>query len=304
MPIEPPYKGRITSKRRFVTGATSAECGLEVEMGRAHLIFAARDDVDSSVLRFDTCNGSRVLGAQSPAGATGFLDVPREKVLARLNVLRAHQAITAPEQTSGGPRLPAPGDAHAELIGLIELPSVLSTGDSAAPPPAAAVVVRSQPRAEAAIVAEIRSRRDLITREHSYEARSAVVRERRGGWFRVAIDDRKSGWIDGRDGGPFHPIPDLLINRLCYLNDHWDGWVWPEPGAGYPIDVGKHPEGRSEFPVRVIGTQDLAGTLWLQVELLTHSPCEGDEPKVQAGGWVPAYTPEGKLTAWFYSRGC
>lgn len=27
-------------------------------------------------------------------------------------------------------------------------------------------------------------------------------------------------------------------------------------------------------------------------------------PHIVQSGWVPAYSPDGKLTAWFYSRGC
>lgn len=56
--------------------------------------------------------------------------------------------------------------------------------------------------------------------------------------------------------------------------------------------------------VRITESQRVADSLWLQVEVLDSNPCDGGTPRVIHSGWVPAYDPQGRLTAWFWSRGC
>lgn len=60
----------------------------------------------------------------------------------------------------------------------------------------------------------------------------------------------------------------------------------------------------NETPTRVVGHETIADTLWLQVEVLDRSPCDGPGERVVHGGWVPAFTPAGKPVAWYYARGC
>ena len=57
--------------------------------------------------------------------------------------------------------------------------------------------------------------------------------------------------------------------------------------------------------VRVVGTRSVAGRLWLQVELLSHSFCQSiREPFIVGRGWMPGHDPAGEPTVWFASRGC
>ena len=112
-------------------------------------------------------------------------------------------------------------------------------------------------------------------------------------------------WLREKDAGTFHPIAELLVNRLSYLNENWDGWIWPSPGAGHPTESSAiRRAGRKEYPVNIVASEAIGGSLFLQVEILDRDPCDGEEVKVLESGWVPAYTPDGKITAWFYSRGC
>jgi hypothetical protein len=46
------------------------------------------------------------------------------------------------------------------------------------------------------------------------------------------------------------------------------------------------------------------GMLWLKIDLLSTSACNGDPSRVIASGWIPAYAPSNDLTTWFYARGC
>ena len=61
--------------------------------------------------------------------------------------------------------------------------------------------------------------------------------------------------------------------------------------------------GREVF-AEVVGSRRLAGQLWLEVEVMSNSPCEGEEPTMLARGWLPAYDENGEHVAWYYSRGC
>lgn len=310
VPLDDPFKGRIEPRSRFATALTSAECGMAIETGRAYLVFASRREPSAPLLWFDTCNGSRSFDAEGSGGVVGFVDTPADKVLLRLQGLRIAHSVANPGADPDGPRLPRPGDPDAEIIGLLELPSVLNLDEPGAdsPPPrlpTRPVAARAEPASDAPVVARIAAPQDVRTAEYTYERKAAIVREQRAGWYRILLAGGRSGWVRREDAGAFHPVAELLVDHLAYLNEHWDGWVWPDPGAGFPVrSPVKKRDGRQEYAVNVLGVQDLAGTLWLRVEVLSASPCGEGSPTVTNRGWVPAYTPEGKLIAWFFSRGC
>jgi hypothetical protein len=307
---EAPYKGDPSSIERFVTPVSSSLCGSVLESDRLYLVFATRDTDDVSTARFDTCGGTRSFDPKGSEGVMGFADVDAREVLPRLTRLRRISQAPAAAAPPSGPRLPLPGDPNAELIGLLELPSILNLdepGSSSPPPrlPPQAIPVYSMPDASSAEVGRILKPADVSTREFDYERKAVVVRERRAGWYRIALAGGKLGWLRAEVVGPFHPFAEMIVNRLSYLTAAWDGYVWPEPGAGYPIEhTPWRSSERQEQPAEVLSTEDIGGTLWLQVRVLSASPCEGGTPKVLLGGWIPAYTPEGRVTTWFYPRGC
>lgn len=306
--VDGPYKGSPAATARFTTPTSSASCGMPIDPQRVYLIFATRDADAAETYRFDTCNGSRSFDPKHAGGLLGFIDTPAEKVMLRLQGLRVAASVSNPQANPGGPQLPIAGDPQAELIGLLELPSVLNLDEPGAesPPPrlpSPPLAVRDEPNDAARVIHQISSAQDVVTLEFTYERKAAVVRERREGWYRVALDDTRSGWV-AAEVGVFHPVAELLVNRLNYLNQHWDGWIWPEPGAGLPVQIAVAKELPRESPVNIVETQILADTLWLRVEVLSSDPCAGGTPGIRASGWVPAFTPRGKLIAWFYSRGC
>lgn len=55
--------------------------------------------------------------------------------------------------------------------------------------------------------------------------------------------------------------------------------------------------------VRLVGSRTVGATLWLHIELTSHTEDDPDDPpRVLASGWVPAHDPAGQPVVWFYSR--
>lgn len=294
------YKGDLAGIGGFATPVHSAACGAAIEVGRGYVVFASRRSEADDLGWFDTCSGTRALAGAAGDAAQGFVDVAAAEVLPRLALLRA--APDADPRRSRTPELPAPGDPRAILIGLLELPGVLPPGDAAHPVTPRQLPVYARPVDDAPVATTLRGAAQVLAREFAYEAPGAVVRERRDGWYRLALASGGSGWVRAADAGRFHSLSELLHDRLSYLGAEWDGWVWPEPGAGYP-QAPRRTEER-EQPVRVLETQTISGALWLRVEVLDRSPCDGGVVRVVHAGWVPAYTAGGQPVAWFHSRGC
>ena len=145
----------------------------------------------------------------------------------------------------------------------------------------------------------------LPTEESGYEVAAAVVYERSGAWFRVALQ-RGSAWVNRDTPADFASYPELLTERLAYLREGWDGRLWRAPGAAGPARV---PEGWAArlggvIPIDVLAVQRAGGTLWIRVRLQTETCGETIPKATPETGWVPAYRSSGETSAWFHSRGC
>lgn len=142
----------------------------------------------------------------------------------------------------------------------------------------------------------------LPTLEYTYEQPGAVVLERRGMWFRVRLAEG-SAWLAAAAQDEYHSLEQLLDDGLTYLTDAWSGHVAASPGsAGRPTKLARV---AAEQPVRVRRASREKEGLWFLVDIMSHSPCNGDtEPTVVDQGWVPAHGRGDRPTLWFYSRGC
>jgi hypothetical protein len=176
------------------------------------------------------------------------------------------------------PPLPAPGTADS-LMGLAVVP------------------VESLPRFE--------------TRESQYEAPAVTVYGRRRDWFLVGLRGGGRDWLHSRSITRYHAIENLLQNRLNYLTESWDGRIRNSPDAAAPARTVAVPAAmtqggaRRDVPANVVEASANESGVWLKVEVLDRSPCEGgDPPRVIATGWIPVWSRDGRPTAWFHSRGC
>jgi hypothetical protein len=146
---------------------------------------------------------------------------------------------------------------------------------------------------------------DLPAVESGYEIPAAIVYERSGQWFRIALE-RGSAWIERQNPSDFQAYPGLLMDRLDYLPAGWDGRLWDAAGTGAEIGV---PSGWNKYfagdiAVEVLGIRRLGNEAWIAVRLRTES-CGNTLAGVQAvTGWLPAFRASGAPSVWFYSRGC
>jgi hypothetical protein len=167
------------------------------------------------------------------------------------------------------------------------------------------VTLRATPEATARAVAVVATYDSLEAREVAYEVPAAVVVGRQTVWHRVRLADGRSGWVAPDEGGRWFPYADLPVRRLAYLTGAWSGHVWPGPGAGIPPRSSrKDPTGREEYPVDVLESTLIGGSVWFRVSLLRDDPCDGGTDAVDLSGWVPGYGVTGAPTVWYFSRGC
>lgn len=291
IPTAEPYKGAIAKGTRFVTASNSAACGLAVQPEMPLLVFGEEEAPGSTTLRLSTCNGSRRFGPDELALAEIFPGIPPRFLVTQLTSLQGAAALAAALRDAPRPQDP---DSRG-VVGLLDIPALAHGG----------FVLLCERRDAAGEGARIESMERLETREASYEFPAAVVFAAPPGWYRLRRRGGDFGWLQEADAGTFWRYEDLPIDRLSYLTQGWDRFVWPEPGAGVPsrIDVGQRRE-PLEYPVNVRESRRIADSLWFRVELLDTDGCDGGDPKVIHAGWVHAYGPGGAPAVWFHSRGC
>ena len=215
---------------------------------------------------------------------------------------------------------------HEPVVGLLEIPDLVGDGCSAAEAPKGLAVFDS-PAAQAprgtlrtyvrgrsndgasceAVALVVRGpgvATEALTEESGYEVPSLIVYERSGEWFRIALHPG-SGWVK-REPDDFLSYPDLLTERLAYVRKGWNGTLRDEPanGPGTSVSFEWRQHLGDDITATVLAVRRVGTDTWIQVRLLTES-CGESVPGVgPVTGWIPAYTPSGRPTTWFYSRGC
>ncbi len=255
-----------------------------------------------------------------------ILDVERHTLIFHERVIYGEAAFEQARQACGGrcpcdagaaaavqaDDMPAATPGERAMIGLVTLPTIFAlpeTGGVAAASRPVPVPVYAAPEAGAEKLGEPGAPEAFEVREYSYEGGAVVVYERRPGWYRIGMADGSHAWLHARSAGDYHPVETLLIQRLSYLNRQWDGYTWISPivhrrTGPSVLRSDRDATAADEIPVRVLGVRRVGEGLWLQVETLDRSPCDGGEPRVVDRGWIPAYAADGSLVAGFYARGC
>jgi hypothetical protein len=205
------------------------------------------------------------------------------------------------------------------VTGLLNLPDIVGTdcapshsGKAAlyASPSTGNLPIGSIERArndECQILARVGDRREeqLPTDESAYELPAAIVFQRAGSWFRIALQ-RGSAWVRRDEPRDFLSYPQLLKNRLAYVRDGWGARLWETPGATVTARLPSKWKSyaRQSVPMTFLGFRRVAGKVWIHVRLETESCGEPLEGVKALAGWIPAYRPNGEPSVWFYARGC
>jgi len=202
---------------------------------------------------------------------------------------------------------------RGRIIGSVEIPALHGEAGRGAAEPARSkpVTLYTQPVTGARAMTIVRNQSQVLSVEHGSEQVSAgVVEIRMQGdrrWYRVQFQVGNwigAGWLAPRDAGAYHPLASTLRNGLPFLTESWDGSLYSAPNATAKRRAVRRT--RAEQDVRVLSTSGDGAHLWLRVQILDHSPCDGSgaAPNVVATGWMPAYSRDGRIAAWHHSRGC
>lgn len=144
-----------------------------------------------------------------------------------------------------------------------------------------------RPDRGAPVVASFQTDRcDRALRSTSQNPPEVLVFERRRGWLHVALrrdewKDEPRAWIEDAPVWRFHAF-DTDAER-----EEFEDKVF----------------GREHSSVSLVGSRAVGGTLWLRVEVMSHTIYDSDDPpRVIATGWVPAHDRAGESVVWFSSR--
>ena len=100
-------------------------------------------------------------------------------------------------------------------------------------------------------------------------------------------------------------VSELLLGRLTYLNDEWNGRVFSEAGGRtFTLSEIKGVRARGEYPVNLLELRSTDSGAWLRVEILGGDPCADTPTAPVHKGWIPAYSERGLLVAGYHPGGC
>jgi hypothetical protein len=141
--------------------------------------------------------------------------------------------------------------------------------------------------------------RPLLTKEYRYEKPAAIILETQNDWFRLKTSSG-SAWIKKTKTGRYISLDNLLKNKMSYIDSKSGIKIFRESNIDDSIGVVS-----TSDSLNVVKTINVENKYWHHIQVMDSSSCESDgPPKVLYEGWVPAHTATGKLTIWFYSRGC
>jgi hypothetical protein len=217
-----------------------------------------------------------------------------------IGVMLASVIAFAQEPNGGGP---------GPVLGIVEIPEIFVVdSDTGRYAPRAPLTLYTRPDSDSKVVALITSPQAIDEEEYAYEEAGALVYGRERGYFLIRTS-RGIGWISPDQAGSFHPLETLITRDLTYLTHAWDGFVSASPGSAHRTRVGpqrrRDENANANANVRVKGLRTVAGTLWVEIEVISHTFCESQEPPaIKARGWIKAHDETGAPTVWFPSRGC
>jgi hypothetical protein len=146
----------------------------------------------------------------------------------------------------------------------------------------------------------------LPVRELDDEQGAAIVYQRLGSWFRIAVPGSWA-WSKREHATDFVSYPEVLREKVSYFTEGWDRRLWREPASAALVAFGSGWKAlkRRNIAVELLGIRRLANDTWLRVRL-TELDDYGEEVKQgrlkPVVGWIPAYRLSGETSLWYYAR--
>src|SRR5262245_19178483 len=212
-----------------------------------------------------------------------------------IGVILASVIVLAQAPNGGGP---------GPVLGIVEIPEMFFVDpNSGQYAPRAALTLYVRPDSESKALAQISSPESVDEAEYGYEEAGALVYGRERGYFLIRTS-RGVGWLSPDNAGSFHSLETLITRDLTYLTDAWDGFVTTSARSTARTRVSqRRPYGSEDVHVKRLQTVD--GQLWVEIDVISHSFCESNQPAtIKASGWIRAHDAIGAPTVWFASRGC
>lgn len=144
---------------------------------------------------------------------------------------------------------------------------------------------------------------ELPAQEFAYEQPAAIVLEVRGDWYRVRLPEG-DGWLHAAARDEFVPLQALLERETVVFTARGPITLRTAPGDDTPLAWNGAVTCAAP---RVIGTDQVAGRRWLDVELTRDDCCAEDSATVPAApvrGWLPLRRDDGVPSVWIAARGC
>jgi hypothetical protein len=195
------------------------------------------------------------------------------------------------------------GGGPGPVLGIVEIPKIFAIDpETGRVVPRGALTLYTRPDSNSKTATAISEPQAIDDAEYGYEEPGALVYRREAGYYLIRTA-RGTAWLSPADAGPFHSFETLVSQGLAYLTDAWDGFISASPGNTTRTRVQRSQEGADHVEVK--GFRRVGGSLWLQVEVMSHSLCTSTAPATtKARGWVAAHAGSGAPAVWFHSRGC
>ena len=166
------------------------------------------------------------------------------------------------------------------MLGIVEIPDVFFLDDEKGEyVPRAALTIYTRPDSDSQVLTVITSPQAIDEAAFSSERAGALVYGREHGFFLIRTS-RGVGWLSPHNAGSFHSLETLLDEReLTYLTAAWDGFMSASPGGANRTRVtSRSPDGNEARDVRVKRLRRVKAKLWVELEVISHTFCESNEP--------------------------
>ncbi len=127
-------------------------------------------------------------------------------------------------------------ESARKIIGTVEIPKLFgSSGFTISPDlkvDTSPLKIYRSPNTKRGVFKEIKSKDEVVSREHDFDEHSALVFSKGGeGWYLIRLKSGSYGWVDPKETGKFRSFYDLVRKKPSYVTDDWPGIIYKKAGS-------------------------------------------------------------------------